>query len=179
MTSRDPRADRDGLEATPVDPSPSLRLRVLASTTPATRFAGFTARFARIFDLSEERAAEVLRETDEERLGGWQAMPDLRMHFLHFQGGERLAGIECGLVRVEPGTRFPTHRHPGEEWVFVLAGSAREEETGDVWLPGDLVIREAGSRHAYHTLDDGPYVFAVVLRDGIEFVEGGIDAPRD
>lgn len=172
MASRGSRSEGDRPETTPIEPSPSLRLRVLASVDPATRFAGFVERFARIFDLSEENAARVLRETEDDRLGGWQAMPALSMHFLHFQGGGRLAGVECGLVRVEPGKRFPTHRHPDEEWVFVLAGSAREEETGEVWLPGDLVVREPGSRHAYHTLGDEPYLFAVLLRGGIEFVDG-------
>ena len=49
----------------------------------------------------------------------------------------------------------------------MLSGSA-EEDNGLIWLPGDLVVRDAESEHAFRALPDEPLLFAVVLEGGIE-----------
>jgi quercetin dioxygenase-like cupin family protein len=172
VSARDPEADLlgDGLGAEPIAPSADLRGAVLASVAAGTKLAGFAERLAALFDFGAERAAELLREAGGDA-SGWQTLPLPGVRLFHFAGGPRAAGADCGLVRLEPGARFPLHRHGGDEWLLVLAGEAEEEGTGARWLPGDLVHRDAGSVHAYRVTSPEPFVFAVLLRDGIEIAE--------
>jgi quercetin dioxygenase-like cupin family protein len=163
----EPEDEMDAVD--PLQPSPALRRRVLAAARAATRFEGFVERFARLFDLHERRAREILASAGDVHGQGWVDAPLAGVRLYHFPGGERVSTADCGLVHLAPGTAFPAHRHRGSEWVFVLAGSA-QEEGGGLWLPGDLVIRDAGSVHAYRAVGDDPFLFAVVLRDGIEIV---------
>jgi putative transcriptional regulator len=172
VSARDPDADLLGgeLGAEPIAPRAGLRGAVLDSVAGRTRLAGFAERLASLFDFGVERAAEVLREASG-AASGWQAIPLPGVRLFHFAGGPRAEGADCGLVRLEPGARFPLHRHGGDEWVFVLAGEAEEEDTGARWLPGDLLHRGAGSAHAYRVVGREPFVFAVLLRNGIELAE--------
>jgi putative transcriptional regulator len=80
-----------------------------------------------------------------------------------------VAQADCGLVHLEAGTAFPRHRHLGVEWNLVLSGGA-EESDGSSWQPGDLVVREADSVHAFRALAGEPLLFAVVLERGIELL---------
>jgi quercetin dioxygenase-like cupin family protein len=154
-----------------VQPSPALRERVLASVDPARRLEGFVARTARLFDLSEERMREVLCAANSVSAPSWVAVgPTLRL--FHFDGGPSRADADCGLVQVAAGASFPLHRHRGIEWNFVLSGAA-EENSGELWLPGDLVLREPGTVHGYRVLPDEPVLFAVVLEDTIEVLGNG------
>jgi quercetin dioxygenase-like cupin family protein len=177
VSVRDPEADLlgDGLGGEPAEPRAGLRDAVLASIAERTRLGGYAERLAALFDFGVERAAELLREASGDA-SGWEAIPLPGVRLFHLTGGARVAGADCGLVRLEPGARFPLHRHGGDEWVLVLTGEAEEEGTGARWLPGDLLHRDAGSMHAYRAVGDAPFVFAVVLRNGIEIAEP--PAPR-
>jgi quercetin dioxygenase-like cupin family protein len=157
-------------ETPPATPSEALRRRVLASIDPATRYEGFVERLALLFDLPEPRMREILREADSVAGAAWVAAPIPGVHLCHFRGGERVTGADCGLVHLAAGTEFPRHRHRGVEWTFVLSGSALEDG-GDVWLPGDLVVRDEENVHGYRAIGDEPYLFAVVLHGGIEVVK--------
>ena len=86
------------------------------------------------------------------------------MRLLHFEGGARHAGADCGLVHIEPGTRFPLHRHVDDEWNFILQGMGEEEDTGRRWGPGDLFCNPAGTQHAFRAIGDEPLVFGAVVR---------------
>ena len=170
MSARDPEADlldEQGLGADPLEAPPALRRAVLGTVAAATKLSGFTERLARLFDLARERAGELIREAGGPATG-WEAFPVPGVRLFHLAGGPRVAGADCGLVRLEPGVRFPSHRHAGDEWVFVLAGEAEEEGTSARWVPGDLVHRSPGSAHAYRAVGAEPLVFAVVLHGGIE-----------
>jgi quercetin dioxygenase-like cupin family protein len=177
VSAREPQPDlldEQALGAEPVAPSPALRGAVLGSVAGATRLSGFTDRLATFFDLGHERASELIREASGPAEQGWQAVPVLPgVRLFHLGGGPRVAGADCGLVRLEPGARFPVHRHDGDEWSFVLAGEAEEEETGERWAPGDLLYRPPGTAHAYRVVSREPLVFAVVLHGGLQLVEGG------
>jgi putative transcriptional regulator len=170
VSAREPQADlleEQGLGAEPVAPSPGLRGAVLASVSARTRLAGFTERLALLFDLGRERASELVREAAGAATG-WQVIPVPDVRLFHLAGGPRVASADCGLVRIEPGARFPRHRHAGDEWSLVLQGEAVEEGTGERWAPGDLVHRSAGSAHAYRVTSREPLVFAVVLHGGLQ-----------
>jgi anti-sigma factor ChrR (cupin superfamily) len=174
MARHDP-PDQSLPDFEPLQPSAELRRRVLASVEPASRLEGFVSRFATLFDLSEQRAREVLSAGEgPHATPGWVAEPLLPgLHLFHFPGGPRVATADCGLVYLTPGLVFPRHRHLGLEWNFILSGSA-EETDGTTWLPGDLLIREPGSVHGYRALADEPLLFAVVLEGGLDFA---VDAP--
>jgi quercetin dioxygenase-like cupin family protein len=151
-----------------LEPSAELRRRVFATLDPATRFAGFAARLAFFFDLPVERARELLALVAGADAAPWVGEPGSGIRLLHFAGGPRHAGADCGLVHIAPGTRFPFHRHVGDEWNYVVQGAMQEEGTGRRFAPGDLVCNDAGSEHAFVAVGDEPLVFGAVVR-GLEF----------
>jgi quercetin dioxygenase-like cupin family protein len=171
VSGREPEADLldvlDTSDETGAEPRPALRSAVLGSAAPGTRLVGFTDRLAALFDVPGTRAAELIREAGG-LAAGWEAFPVAGVHLFHLTGGTRVAGADCGLVRLEPGVRFPSHRHAGDEWSLILAGEAEEEGTGARWLPGDLLHRAPGTVHAYRVVGRAPLVFAVVLHGGIQ-----------
>jgi anti-sigma factor ChrR (cupin superfamily) len=150
----------------PERPSDELRRRVLASIEPGSRLAGFVARMAKLFDLPEERARELLAAADQVTGPGWVDAPAPGVRLYHFKGGPRVDAADCGLVHLAAGTAFPRHRHLGVEWNLALSGCA-EEDGGERWLPGDLVIRETDSVHGFRAVGDEPFLFAVVLEGGL------------
>ncbi len=152
-------------------PSAARRRELLATLSPATRFEGFVARLAALLDVAPERARELVSLVPEARAVPWVDDRVAGVRLLHFAGGPRHAASHCGLVHLAPGTRYPRHRHDGDEWSLVLAGSAEEEGTGATWSPGDLVHRGPGSAHAFRALGGDPFVFAVVLTGGIQVEE--------
>jgi putative transcriptional regulator len=171
VSARDPEADlldEQGLGAEPVAAPPALRSAVLGTVAAATKLSGFTERLSAFFDLARGPAGELIREASG-AADGWESPPVLPgVRLFHLTGGPRVAAADCGLVRIEPGARFPRHRHAGDEWSFVLAGEAEEEETGARWIPGDLVHRTSGTAHAYRVVSPEPLVFAVVLYGGLQ-----------
>jgi len=179
MASRHPTWDpeEDAMPSfEPLRPSDALRARVLASAQPGSRFEGFVGRFARIFDLPEERSREILGAGHTVPGQGWVGTPLPGLHLYHFSGGPRVATADCGLVHLAAGTAFPLHRHLGREWNFILAGQL-ENSSGDSWLPGDLVINETGTEHHYRAGDAEPLLVAVVLEAGIEILIGAPPEP--
>lgn len=160
-----------GLTAEPVTPSAAARARLLEATHAETRFAGVLERVQELLDFSEAQARELLGRIADgvEDLVGWVEGDVAGAHYYHFTGGPRVATADCGLVRLEPGVRFPAHRHQGSEISVILAGRA-VERGGVMFEPGDVVVRAAGSVHDFEAVGDEPFVFVVVLEDGIEFV---------
>jgi len=152
----------------PIAPSAGLRDAVLRSVTPAFWLDGFAARFAALFDIGIERAREILAAAGDPARAPWVVAGELGVRLLHFEGGSRVADADCGLVQIGAEVRFPRHRHRGDEWSFILAGSGEEEGTGSRWEPGDLVVRRAGTSHAFRAIGPEPLLFAVVLRGGID-----------
>lgn len=152
-----------------VAPSPRLRERVLGSIEASTRFAGFRSRIARLFEFSAERADEILAAIGNPSAGWVDFLAGVRL--LHFEGGSRVAHADCGLVEVAPEATFPAHEHRGDEWSLVLQGRA-EEDTGVIFEPGDLVLRNERTAHSFRALGPEPFVFAVVLHGGFHPVAG-------
>lgn len=147
----------------PMQPNDRLKQRVLTSITPAKRFEGFTERFAELFDLAIKDVRQLLAKIDKPESDDWTSSVTLPgIDIMKFPGGSHVATSTCGLISVKPGTIFPRHRHQGEEWVFVLQGRAREND-GRILRPGDLVLSESGSEHAFKSLGPETYIFAVLL----------------
>jgi quercetin dioxygenase-like cupin family protein len=129
------------------------------------RYAPFYRRLGEVWDLPTEAVVSVLERASSPEAWHKTALPGLRL--LDVDGGERVHGADVHLVRFSPGMRFPKHRHPGEEALFVLEGSYRDS-SGRVVGPGDLHEMPAGSEHGFVVARREPCVAASVQR-GREF----------
>jgi anti-sigma factor ChrR (cupin superfamily) len=78
---------------------------------------------------------------------------------------DQAAGRRAALVRFEPGTELPAHRHVGDELVFVIEGTL-EDESGAL-RPGVLGYRPNGCAHTVRT-PEGATVLA--------YLWGGVEA---
>ena len=60
--------------------------------------------------------------------------------------GDPATGAAGALLRYRPGASLPRHEHVGYEWIWVLAGSQRDEH-GE-YSAGTLVVNTPRSKHA-------------------------------
>jgi quercetin dioxygenase-like cupin family protein len=150
-----------------VVPRASLRETLLATVSDERRYEGFVDRLATFLDFDPERTRSLLGRLRSGVDDTWEEGRVEGVRLFHFDGGPRVASAHCGLVRVDPGVTYPLHRHQGDEWAFVLQGTAREDD-GRVLAPGDLLHNLPGSRHAFTAEGPEPFVFVVVLHAGIE-----------
>jgi anti-sigma factor ChrR (cupin superfamily) len=148
-------------------PPPSALAARLAREIEALplRYAPFYRRLGAVWDLPLEAVVAVLERARSPEAWRKTSLPGLRL--LDVQGGERVQGADVHLVRFSPGMRFPKHRHPGDEALFVLEGSYRDS-SGRVVNPGDLHEMPAGSEHGFVVARREPCVAASVQR-GREF----------
>lgn len=157
-------------EQTPMHPSPALRERLFKSLDAETRFEGFIQRLSGFYDLGVDRMRQVLAKVAGFPDEPWVPSGIAGVHLLHFDGGERVAEADCGLVYLEPGSGFPVHRHLGDEWAMLLQGQI-VEDSGLSFQAGDISYRAAGSTHAFRVVGDEAVVSAVVLHKGFEILQ--------
>jgi quercetin dioxygenase-like cupin family protein len=72
---------------------------------------------------------------------------DLQRHDLSIPGREALQA----RVDIEPGAAFPSHRHPGEEIIYVLSGTLEYDVEGRppaTLSAGDVLFVPAGTAHS-------------------------------
>ena len=161
--------DTLALAETPQNPPPALWGQVLDSLEPEKRFMRFVRRFAELFDLPNLESRKLLEKIDTPTAMDWKKLPIPGVRILKFQGGPRVAKATCGLVAVRKDTVFPRHRHQDQEWLFVLQGSAVDDQ-GHQIQPGDYLVSGAGSEHAFKTLGPDDFVFAVLLEKDLEWL---------
>jgi hypothetical protein len=150
------------LELSAVAPSPDVKARLLASAGGG-RFERFTDRMAKLFDVSVDRARELLGLI--ERPASWEH-PVPGVSLIHFDGGPAYAAADCGFVRVARGCKFPWHTHRGEEVSILLSGTLRDSD-GKVFQAGDEIVHQQGTQHdLYADGDDAIYVARAM--NGIE-----------
>lgn len=71
------------------------------------------------------------------------------------------------MVRMQPGTSYPAHRHGGDEECFVVEGDI--DVGGEVMHAGDYQFAPEGSVHPVQTTEEG-CVLLIVTSDRDEFV---------
>jgi quercetin dioxygenase-like cupin family protein len=150
------------LAETPIAPSEHTRNKVLSSIHKKTRFDGFIARFAALFDLDQPTSQQLLKKIDTYSANTWESTVFPGVAIMKFPGGHKVTEATCGIVQVKSGTLFPAHEHQGDESNLVLQGYARDDK-GNILRAGDLFHLPAGSRHSFRILGDESFIFAVVL----------------
>ena len=69
-------------------------------------------------------------------------------------------GIAVVLGKLEPGTHYPAHYHPGPEDIYVISGDL--SIGAEKLEAGDFHHAEAGSRHEENTSVAGCVIFSVI-----------------
>ena len=148
----------------PIAPAPDVEARLLASIGGG-RFEAFSSRMATLFDVTVDRARELLGLI--ERPDSWvPQMPGISL--VHFEGGPAVATADCGFVRLEAGAMFPPHTHLGEEIVTVLSGQLHDVTNDRVINPGDDYVQPVGTNHYLVCVGPEACLYASRASDGIE-----------
>jgi quercetin dioxygenase-like cupin family protein len=145
-----------------MQPGESLRRVVLTALDPLSRFEGLLDRLADFLDLDPSGARQLLDHLAPDDASSWIGDLVNGTRFLHFQGGPARASAHCGLMVMEPNGALPSHSHGGDEWVFVLQGSAQDHRDKHLET-GDLAHFSAGSAHLMRCASAEPFVAALVL----------------
>ncbi len=74
-------------------------------------------------------------------------------------------GYATLLLDVDPGVRFPPHRHFGDEECYVLSGSVHT--LGRRLNPGDFLHADSGTDHPEMWTEEGARVLLVVPADDV------------
>lgn len=82
---------------------------------------------------------------------------------------DEVSGSSAALIRYDPGSNVPRHRHVGYEHIYVLEGSQMDER-GE-YPAGTFVINAPGTEHSVSS-PEGCLVLAVWQR-AVEFVHSG------
>jgi quercetin dioxygenase-like cupin family protein len=146
-------------------PSAGLSRLMRAVEEPPLRYAPFIGRLSGFWDLPEDAVERVLESSRSP--GAWTKVPIPGVRVIELAGGPRTTGLVSRLVRFEASVRFPKHRHPGYEAVFVLEGSYTDSH-GTVVGPGDLHEMQTGTEHGFVVGASGPCI-AATTQAGLEF----------
>jgi hypothetical protein len=75
------------------------------------------------------------------------------------------------LLRVEPGTVIPRHRHTGEVHAYHLTGRRKLLDTGEIVGPGDYVYEPSGNVDSWTVVGDEPLVAFIVIWGAVEYLD--------
>lgn len=147
-----------GLPAIP--PPSALRGRLMARVGGRDRFLPFLDRLVTLFDLPED---DTRREVDAilDPQAEWESLVP-GCTFRDFDGGPALGEAHAGLIRVQPGSVFPSHRHVGEERTLVLQGRVADEH-GNEYRAGDMIVMADGTEHELRAVGDHEVIYASVV----------------
>lgn len=87
---------------------------------------------------------------------------------LRFLPGDRGRAL---LLRLEPGTVVPRHRHLGEVHGFNLAGHRKLVETGEIVGPGGYVYEPPGNVDSWMAVGDEPVIVHIVAFGAMEYLD--------
>jgi quercetin dioxygenase-like cupin family protein len=148
----------------PIAPPSHVRDRLLASVGGG-RFEPFAARLATMYDVSVDRARELLSLI--ERPASYEPqIPGVWL--VHFEGGPAYTEADCGFIKVAKGGMFPPHRHLGEEAALIITGTIRDMKSGTLLRPGDNYVQAEGTDHYLVADGEEDCIFAARAMNGIE-----------
>ncbi len=155
-------------ELDPVAPATASRGRLLGALAP-DRFQRFAPAVARLLDVPSSVAAKMLSDVDTGDQFEPGPLPGTLFHWV--QGGPRVTKAMTGFVRMPQGTKFPDHKHLGDETVLLIQGSCVDGE-GAVARPGDTLVQPQGSTHGFAVRPGPDLLYLAVVFEGIEIVGG-------
>ncbi len=88
---------------------------------------------------------------------------------LRFDSNDRSRAL---LLRLEPGTVVPRHRHLGEVHCFNLSGQ-RQLDTGEIVGPGGYVYEPPGNVDSWTAVGDEPVIVHIISFGAMEYL--GVD----
>jgi 2,4'-dihydroxyacetophenone dioxygenase len=74
------------------------------------------------------------------------------------------------LLRVDPGTVIPRHRHLGEVHGFNISGSRQLLDTGEIVGPGAYVYEPAGNVDSWMGVGDEPVIVHITSFGAMEYI---------
>jgi 2,4'-dihydroxyacetophenone dioxygenase len=74
------------------------------------------------------------------------------------------------LLRLEPGTIVPRHRHLGEVHGYNLSGTRRLLDTDEIVGPGGYVYEPAGNVDSWMAIGDEPVVVHIISFGAMEYL---------
>jgi quercetin dioxygenase-like cupin family protein len=74
------------------------------------------------------------------------------------------------LLRLEPGTLVPRHRHSGEVHGLNLQGRRELIESGEIVGPGGYVYEPAGNIDSWRAIGDEPVIVHIIAYGGLEYL---------
>jgi len=161
-----------------LDPAASraraLRAKALADLGPAPAAPRRTP-FAHLFDQARagvhvpSSLPGVSLVFDSEQ--GWQETPVPGVSFKTLFE-DRARRYATALVRMGPGSSYPSHRHAGTEECYVIAGEVELAEHR--FGPGDYLVSEPGSIHPPHRTREGCVLLIVSSQDD-QLLDDGSD----
>lgn len=155
--------DAAGDLVAPVAPPADVLARLLVSAGQS-KWERFSARFGMIFDVSVEKARELIGLV--EKKSAWET-PVPGVGLIHFLAGPAAgATADCGFIRLAPGCRFPWHTHKGSEHSLILAGQVREHG-GRLLGPGDELVVADGSEHDLVNEGEDAALWVALAANGI------------
>jgi 2,4'-dihydroxyacetophenone dioxygenase len=84
------------------------------------------------------------------------------------------------LLRLEPGTLVPLHRHGGEVHAYNVAGSRKLLETGEIVGPGGYVYEPPGNVDSWMAVGEEPAVVLITAFGPMDYLgEDGTVLRRD
>lgn len=75
------------------------------------------------------------------------------------------------LLRIEPGTVVPRHRHHGEVHAFNLSGWRELIETGEIVGPGGYVYEPVGNVDSWKAVGDEPVIVHITSYGAMEYLD--------
>lgn len=81
-----------------------------------------------------------------------------------------MSGGRVLLLRLEPGTVVPRHRHHGEVHAFNVSGT-RLLDTGETVGPGGYVYEPAGNVDSWSAIGDEPVVVHITSYGAMEYLD--------
>jgi quercetin dioxygenase-like cupin family protein len=127
-------------------PSPSLRSRVLERVSDDRMESGRLALEGGALQFA--RGAGIPWEEGK--------VPGVQFKLLH---RDRVTASSTKLVRLAPGTAYPSHRHGGVEELFVIEGDLLV--SGILMRAGDYCRAEAGTKHTDISTTGGVLFFGM------------------
>ncbi len=135
------------LSVAPLAPPPAIRERLMARVKTAVDSTA--VQRWRTWGKEGTNPDHILIRAGD---GGWErtAIDGIEVRRLSVDAKNDRVSM---VIRMAPGTRYPSHRHGGREECFVLEGDLRHEQ--QVMHAGDYEVVEGGTLHGWQWTENG------------------------